>query len=92
MKEPNILVSHDLLHFIAEIDEFKGKWEALNNLSPEPLRRLRKAAIIESVGSSIRIEGAKLSDAQAETLLSNLSKTSFKSSDEQEVAVCYAAN
>ena len=86
MKEPKIFVSHDLLQLIAEIDEFKGKWEALKNLSPERLRQLRKVATIESVGSSTRIEGAKLSDAQVETLLSNLSKTSFKSRDEQEVA------
>jgi Fic family protein len=86
MKEPKILVSHDLLQLIAEIDEFKGKWEALKNLSPERLRQLRKVATVESVGSSTRIEGAKLSDAQVETLLSNLSKTSFKSRDEQEVA------
>jgi Fic family protein len=86
MKEPIILVSHDLLQLIAEVDEFKGKWEALKNLSPESLRQLRKVATIESVGSSTRIEGAKLSDAQVETLLSNLDKTSFKSRDEQEVA------
>jgi hypothetical protein len=38
MIEPKILVSHDLLQLIAEIDEFKGKWEALKNLSPERLR------------------------------------------------------
>jgi Fic family protein len=86
MKEPPIVISHELLQLIAEIDEFKGKWEALKNLSPERLRRLRKVATIESVGSSTRIEGAKLSDVQVETLLSNISKTSFKSRDEQEVA------
>jgi hypothetical protein len=86
MKEPKILVSHELLQLIAEIDEFKGKWEALKNLAPERLRQLRKVATIESIGSSTRIEGSKLSDAQVEMLLSNLSKTSFKSRDEQEVA------
>jgi hypothetical protein len=74
MKEPKILVSHDLLRLIAEIDEFKGKWESLKNMSPERRRQLCKVATIESVGSSTRIEGAKLSDAPAETLLSNLSK------------------
>jgi len=46
----------------------------------------RKVATIESVGSSTRIEGSHLSDIQVETLLSNLKSTSFKSSDEQEVA------
>ena len=43
-------------------------------------------ATIESIGSSTRIEGAKLSDAQVETLLSNLTSTAFKTRDEQEVA------
>lgn len=35
---------------------------------------------------STRIEGAKLTDSQIETLLSNLSSTSFNTRDEQEVA------
>lgn len=86
MQEPKIVVTQELLKLIAEIDEFKGKWEALKNLSPERLRQLRKVATIESIGSSTRIEGAKLTDMQVETLLSNLTSTSFKSRDEQEVA------
>lgn len=86
MQEPKIAVTQELLKLIAEIDEFKGKWEALKNMSPERLRQLRKVATIESIGSSTRIEGAKLTDMQVETLLSNLTATSFKSRDEQEVA------
>ncbi len=86
MKEPKITITQELLKLIAEIDEFKGKWEALKNMSPERLLKLKKVATIESIGSSTRIEGAKLSDMQVETLLSNLTSTSFKSRDEQEVA------
>jgi len=86
MQEPKIAVTQELLKLIAEIDEFKGKWEALKNMSPERLRQLRKVATIESIGSSTRIEGAKLTDMQVEILLSNLTSTSFKSRDEQEVA------
>lgn len=86
MQEPKFTVTQELLKLIAEIDEFKGKWEALKNLSPERLRQLRKVATIESIGSSTRIEGAKLTDMQVETLLSNLTSASFKSRDEQEVA------
>ena len=86
MKEPRITVGQDILQLIAEIDEFKGQWQALKTLSPERLQQLRKVATIESVGSSTRIEGAKLSDAEVEKLLSNLGKTSFKTRDEQEVA------
>jgi len=43
-------------------------------------------ATIESIGSSTRIESTKLTDIQVETLLSNLSTTSFNTRDEQEVA------
>lgn len=86
MREPKITVSQDQLQLIAEIDEFKGKWQVFKTMSPERLQQLRKVAAIESVGSSTRIEGAKLSDAQVETLLSNLTATSFKTRDEQEVA------
>ena len=86
MKEPRITVTQELLKLIAEIDEFKGKWAVLQTISPERLRQLRKVATIESVGSSTRIEGAKLTDQQVETLLSHLSSTSFKTRDEQEVA------
>ena len=86
MKEPQITIGQDILQLIAEIDEFKGQWQALKSLSPERLQQLRNVATIESVGSSTRIEGAKLSDAQVETLLSKLSSTSFNTRDEQEVA------
>lgn len=86
MKEPKITTGQDLLKLISELDEFKGKWLALKTMPPERLQQLRKVATIESVGSSTRIEGAKLSDAQVETLLSRLTSTSFKTRDEQEVA------
>src|SRR2546427_8636511 len=78
--------SHEMLRLIAEIDEFKGRWEALKTLSPERLRALRHVATIESIGSSTRIEGVKLTDRQIETLLANLQRHKFKSRDEQEVA------
>jgi len=86
MKDPNLYLTPDIVKLVAEIDEFKGRWQALENLSPERLSALRKVATVESVGSSTRIEGAKLTDAQVETLLSGLGKTSFTSRDEQEVA------
>ena len=43
-------------------------------------------ATIESIGSSTRIEGSKLSDREVEKLMAGLSSTSFESRDEQEVA------
>ena len=84
-------VSHEILKLISEIDEFKGKWTVLQNLSPERLEALRRVATIESVGSSTRIEGVKLTDREIEILLAGLERRSFKSRDEEEVAGYAAA-
>jgi Fic family protein len=81
-----IIITPEILSLIAEIDEFKGSWELLGLLSPERLQLLRKVATIESIGSSTRIEGAKLSDQEVEKLLRNVGSHSFVSRDEQEVA------
>ena len=78
-------ITPEILNLIAEIDEFKGSWRALGTLAPERLAALRKVATIESIGSSTRIEGARLTDRQIETLLSNLDEKSFTTRDEQEV-------
>ena len=79
-------ITHELLTAIGEIDEFKGRWEALGNLAPERLSALKRIATIESVGSSTRIEGVTLTDEEVERLLSGLEVNSFRSRDEQEVA------
>jgi Fic family protein len=50
------------------------------------LQSLKRVATIESIGSSTRIEGSKLSDKEIEVLLSNLQIKKFNSRDEQEVA------
>ena len=82
----SIEITPKILNLIAEIDEFKGSWKALGTLAPDRLAALRKVATIESIGSSTRIEGARLSDRQIETLLSNIESQSFTTRDEQEVA------
>ena len=81
-----IAITPEILKLIAEIDEFKGRWKVLESLAPEKLTALRRIATIESVGSSTRIEGAKLSDREVEKLLSGVKAKSFASRDEQEVA------
>lgn len=81
-----ILITPEILALIAEIDEFKGAWRALGTLAPERLSALRRVATIESIGSSTRIEGSRLSDRDVERLLANLEIKSFATRDEQEVA------
>src|ERR1700680_4676501 len=82
----SLKITPEILGFIAEIDEFKGAWRALGTLAPERLSALRRVATIESIGSSTRIEGSRLSDREVEKLLANLEIKSFHSRDEQEVA------
>ena len=79
-------ITPEALKLIAGIDEFKGAWRALGTLAPDRLSALRRVATIESIGSSTRIEGSKLSDREVEQLLSNLQIKSFTTRDEQEVA------
>ena len=87
MIQPNtIRITPEFLSLIAKIDEFKGTWRALGTLAPDRLAALRRVATIESIGSSTRIEGGKLSDQEVEHLLANLQIESFATRDEQEVA------
>ncbi len=51
------------------LDEFKGAWRALSTIAPERLNALRHIATVESIGSSTRIEGSKLTDREVEKLL-----------------------
>lgn len=86
IKTDTITITPNILALISEIDEFKGAWRALGTLAPERLSALRHVATIESIGSSTRIEGSKLSDRDVDKLLSNLAIKSFETRDEQEVA------
>ena len=81
-----INVTQELLALLSEIDEFKGAWRALGTIAPERLNALRHVATIESIGSSTRIEGSKLTDREVERLLGNLEIKRFGTRDEQEVA------
>jgi len=86
VRSDSIQITAEILRLIAGIDEFKGAWRALGALAPDRLSALRRVATIESIGSSTRIEGSRLSDREVEHLLSNLQIKSFATRDEQEVA------
>ncbi|MBK7665429.1 MAG: Fic family protein [Sterolibacteriaceae bacterium] len=86
LRRNTIQITLEILSLIARVDEFKGAWRALGTLAPDRLSALRRVATIESIGSSTRIEGSKLSDREVERLLSNLEIKSFATRDEQEVA------
>ncbi len=86
LRSDSLKITPEILSLIARIDEFKGAWRSLGALAPDRLSALRRVASIESIGSSTRIEGSKLTDREVEKLLSNLPIQSFETRDEQEVA------
>ena len=86
LKTHTLQITPEILNLISRVDEFKGAWRALGTLAPDRLSSLRRVATIESIGSSTRIEGSKLTDKEVELLLSNLEIKSFATRDEQEVA------
>ena len=86
MKTHSLEITPDILNLIADIDDFRASWRMMKNLAPERLASLKHVATIESIGSSTRIEGSKLSDSEIEDVLSNLDTQPFATRDEQEVA------
>jgi Fic family protein len=86
MKIDTLQITHELSALLSEIDEFKGAWRFYGTVAPDRLNALRRVATIESIGSSTRIEGSKLSDREVEQLLGKLQIQKFETRDEQEVA------
>ena len=83
----DITITTAMLNKIAEIDKFMGSWQSDGlKLSPAELKVMKRVATIESVGSSNRIEGNKMTDADIEELFSHINQKSFSSRDEEEVA------
>jgi Fic family protein len=86
MRIESLIITPEILSLISRIDEFRGAWRAMETIAPERLTALRRVATIESIGSSTRIEGSKLSDREVERLLLNIAVQPLARRDEQEVA------
>ena len=86
LSDKSITFDREMVALLMEIEEFKGGWKAYGNLAPERLTELQRIATIESIGSSTRIEGVKLTDTEVSRIMAGLSAQSFATRDEQEVA------
>ncbi len=82
----SLKTSQQILKKISFIDTFKGKWNILETKENRYLQELRKIATIESIGSSTRIEGVKLTNKEIEKIIGNIKIDKLKTRDEQEVA------
>lgn len=81
--------TQQVINRISSIDSFKGRWTTIEKEENRYLKQLRHIATIESTGSSTRIEGATLTDAEVEKLLKSVKISKLKSREEQEVVGYY---
>ena len=65
----NLPTSREILKLVAHIDRFRGAWVMEATLPPERLARLRDAAKVQSVASSCRLIGIRITDTEAASLL-----------------------
>lgn len=76
---------------LSVVDIFKGNWESIELRHSKHLKELKKIATIESIGSSTRIEGATLTDAEVGKLLKSVKITKLTTREQQEVVGYYEA-
>lgn len=81
----NFKTNQEILKIIGFIDGFRGKWNQIGGKESRYLKELRQIATIESIGSSTRIEGSKMTNEDVEDFVNSIRITSFRSRDEQEV-------
>jgi Fic family protein len=85
----DFLTTQKIIQKISQIDQFKGEWKQLDKEENKYLKELRKIATIQSIGSSTRIEGSTMTDAEIATLIKNLKISKLQTRDEQEVVGYY---
>lgn len=77
-------ISHGLLSSVGLLREYRGRETLFTRQSPEVLETLRRAAIVQSVESSNRIEGVTVADGRIDPLV--LKRAKPRDRAEQEVA------
>lgn len=84
IKQPETLLTPEIVQMIASIHEHKGKQELFLEANIDELKTLLEVALIQSTGASNRIEGIFTSDKRLEELVSQRSEPRNRS--EQEIA------
>lgn len=84
-------IFQDIIQKLGIVDTFKGGWQLIENKEKRYLKELRDIATIQSIGSSTRIEGATLTDAEVKLLLKSVQVNKLDKREEQEVVGYYEA-
>ena len=86
-----IQLSWKYLEILRQVEKFEIQWSKFQQREKTSLNQLKTLATIQSIGSSTRIEGSKLSDKQVQTLLEKIDITQIEDRDSQEVVGYYNA-
>jgi len=86
-----IELSWKYLEVLRQVEKFEIYWTRFKQREKTSLNHLKTLATIQSIGSSTRIEGSKLSDKQVQTLLEKINITQIEDRDAQEVVGYYNA-
>ena len=85
IKEPEKLLTPEIVQMIGKIHEHKGKQEIFLEANIDELKTLLEVALIQSTGASNRIEGIYTTDKRLEELVSQ--KAEPRNRSEQEISV-----
>ena len=83
-KEPEKLLTPEIVQMVSSIHEHKGKQELFLEANIDELKTLLEVALIQSAGASNRIEGIYTTDKRLEELVSQ--KAEPRNRSEQEIA------
>lgn len=84
IKEPEKLLTPEIVQMIGSIHEHKGKQELFLEANVDELKNLLEVALIQSTGASNRIEGIYTTDKRLEELVRE--KVEPRNRSEQEIA------
>lgn len=83
-KEPEKLLTPEIVQMVSSIHEHKGKQELFMEANKDELKTLLEVALIQSTGASNRIEGINTTDKRLEELVRQ--KAEPRNRSEQEIA------
>ena len=83
-KEPEKLLTPEIVQMVSSIHEHKGRQELFLEANIDELKTLLEVALIQSTGASNRIEGIYTTDKRVEELVSQKAEPRHRS--EQEIA------
>ena len=84
IKEPEKLLTPEIVQMIGKIHEHKGKQDLFLEANIDELKTLLEVALIQSTGASNRIEGIYTTDKRLEELVSQ--KAEPRNRSEQEIS------